>query len=136
MDFADETRKPNKEATEQVAPQLESLSPKCARANFVQLPEYPSGKAQLSPWSRFTPGMPGNSPLPSAPFSPNGGNCWFFPKTNRVPDSLFLGHTRCHRGEALSWSCRSRGYRGGCTTAACTDRRFGTETHRETKCRT
>lgn len=64
----------------------------------------------------------------------------FIPKTNRVqsPDSLFLGRTLCHQGEVPSWSCRSRGYRDGCTTAACMDQRFGTETHNshEMKCRT
>lgn len=99
-----------------------------------QVPEYPNGKAWLpfSPCSHITPGMPGNSLLPSVPFNPNGCNCCFFiPRISTVQslDSLFLGHTRCHRGEALSWSCRSRGYQDGCTTAACMDQRFGTERH-------
>lgn len=37
-----------------------------------------------------------------------------------------LVHTWSRPGGAPSWSCKSRGCQGGCTTAACTGRRSGT----------
>lgn len=42
------------------------------------------------------------------------------------PHSPCQVHTWSRPGEAPSWSCKSKGYQGGCTTAACRGRRSGT----------
>lgn len=49
------------------------------------------------------------------------------------PLSPFLVHTWSRPAEALSLFCRSRGSRGGYTTAACRDRTYGTETQEKSE---